>query len=403
MASSPAYIIAARRSALGRVGGLHKGRRIEELCAPIVAAALRDAGINANRVDEVIVGNATQGGNPARLIALAAGLSDSVPAATVDRQCGSGLDAILAANRAIAAGDAEVMVAGGAEALSTAPWRIAKPRTLYQLPRFTSFEPGPAEEGGVPPLVEATEALAARLGISRAQQDAFALRTHLKAEAARTSKRLTGEIVPIRANAEEARDQSAVEPDFKDLAQLAPYQQPDGTLTPGNTSAMHDGAAMTVIVSERIWAELGKPRALRLVAQAIRGVGPEEEASAPIEAMKTLNQRLNGFKRSDIGIIELSEFLRGAGHCVGAEPRARRGPAQSGRRRDRTRASARRRRCRARHASLHVHGARRGEATATRRRCTGRPRWYGPRGIVRSRIGSRTLPQVHDNSILCLR
>ena len=130
MASSPAYIIAARRSALGRVGGLHKGRRIEELCAPIVAAALHDAGINADRVDEVIVGNATQGGNPARLIALAAGLSDSVPAATIDRQCGSGLDAILAAIRAIAAGDAEVIVAGGAEAISTAPWRVAKPRTL---------------------------------------------------------------------------------------------------------------------------------------------------------------------------------------------------------------------------------------------------------------------------------
>ncbi len=307
MASSPAYIIAARRSALGRIGGLHKGRRIEELCAPVVAAALRDSGLRADRVDEVLIGNATQGGNPARLIALSAGISDSVPAATIDRQCGSGLDAILAANRAIAAGEAEIVVAGGAEALSTAPWRIAKPRTLYQLPRFTSFEPGPAEEGGVPPLVEATEALAARLGISRAQQDAYALRTHLKAEAARTSKRFAGEIVPIRSNAEEARDQSAVEPDFKDLAQLAPYQQPDGTLTPGNTSAMHDGAAMTVVVSERVWAELGKPRALRLVAQAIRGVAPDEEASAPIETVKTLQERLNGFKRSDIGIIEMSE------------------------------------------------------------------------------------------------
>jgi acetyl-CoA C-acetyltransferase len=307
MASSSAYIIAARRSALGRIGGLHKGRRIEELCAPVLAAALRDSGIKADRVDEVVVGNATQGGNPARLIALAAGLSDSVPAATIDRQCGSGLDAILSAIRAIAAGDAEVMVAGGAEAISTAPWRIAKPRTLYQLPRFTSFEPGPAEDGGVPPLVEATEAMASRLGISRAQQDAYALRTHLKAEAARTSKRFTAEIVPIRANPEEARDQSAVEPDFKDLAQLAPYQQPDGTLTPGNTSAMHDGAAMTVVVSETVWAELGKPRALRLVAQAIRGVAPEEEAFAPIEAVKTLNERINGFKRSDIGIIEMSE------------------------------------------------------------------------------------------------
>jgi acetyl-CoA C-acetyltransferase len=305
--SSSAYIVAARRSALGRIGGLHKGRRIEELCAPVLAAALRDSGLKADRVDEVIVGNATQGGNPARLIALAAGLSDSVPAATIDRQCGSGLDAILAAIRAIAAGDAAVMVAGGAEAISTAPWRIAKPRTLYQLPRFTSFEPGPAEDGGVPPLVEAAEALASRLDISRAQQDAFALRTHLKAEAARTAKRFTAEIVPIRANAEEARDQSAVEPDFKDLAQLAPYQQPDGTLTPGNTSAMHDGAAMTVVVSEKVWAELGKPRAMRLVAQAIRGVPPEEEAFAPIEAVKTLKERMNGFKRSDIGIIEMSE------------------------------------------------------------------------------------------------
>ena len=307
MPSIPAYIIAARRTAIGRIGGLHKNRRIEELCAPVVAATLRDSGLKADQIDEVIVGNASQGGNPARLIALAAGLPVTVPAATIDRQCGSGLDAILSAIRAIAAGDADAAIAGGAEAISTAPWRVSKPRTLYQLPRFTSFEPGPAEEGGVPPLVEASEALASRLGISRAQQDAFALRSHLKAEAARTSRRFTGEIVPMRANAEEARDQSAIEPDFKDLAQLAPYQQPDGTLTPGNTSAMHDGAAMAVVVSERVWTELGKPRALRLVAQAARGVAPDEEASAPIVAMKKLNERLNGYKRSDIGIIEMSE------------------------------------------------------------------------------------------------
>ena len=184
------------------------------------------------------------------------------------------------------------------------------------------------------------------------------MRTHLRAEAARTSKRFAGEIVPIRANAEEARDQSAVEPDFKDLAQLAPYQQPDGTLTPGNTSAMHDGAAMTVIVSERIWTELGKPRALRLVAQAIRGVGPEEEASAPIEAMKTLNERLNGFKRSDIGIIEMSESSAAQAIALVQSLELDEDLLESGRRRDRPRASARRRRCRARDASLHAHGAR---------------------------------------------
>ena len=206
--------------------------------------------------------------------------------------------------------------------------------------------------------------------------------------------------MPIRANAEEARDQSAVEPDFKDLAQLAPYQQPDGTLTPGNTSAMHDGAAMTVIVSERIWAELGKPRALRLVAQAIRGVGPDEEASAPIEAMKTLNQRLNGFKRSDIGIIELSEssaaqaialvqsleldedLLNPDGGAIArGHPLGAAGAVLVTR--------------------LFTRMARgEGKRAATRRRYTGRSRWYGPRGIVRSRIGSRTLPGSRQQHLM---
>jgi acetyl-CoA C-acetyltransferase len=110
----------------------------------------------------------------------------------------------------------------------------------------------------------------------------------------------------LRANPEEARDQSSIAPDFKDLAQLAPYLPPDGTLTPGNTSALHDGAAMAVVVSQGMWSKLGKPRALRLVAHAARGVAPHEEATAPIEAMKKLKS-LNGYKASDIGVIEMSE------------------------------------------------------------------------------------------------
>jgi acetyl-CoA C-acetyltransferase len=307
MTPIPAYIIAARRTAIGRVGGLHKSRRIEELCAPLVAAALQDSGLEPAQIDEMIVGNATQGGNPARLISLAAGLPETVTASTVDRQCGSGLDAILSALRMVALGHAEAVVAGGAEALSTAPWRVSKPRTLYQLPHFMSFEPGAVDERDTSPLIESAEALSAKLGISRAQQDTYALRTHLKAEVARNAKKFVGEIVPIRANAEEARDQSAIEPDFKDLAQLAPYMPPDGTLTPGNTSSMHDGAAMAAIVSERQWTTLGKPRALRLVAHAVRGVAPDDEATAPLAAMKTLKERMNGFKPADIGVIELNE------------------------------------------------------------------------------------------------
>jgi acetyl-CoA C-acetyltransferase len=303
----PAYIIAARRSALGRIGGLHKQRRIEELTAPVVAAALQDSKLEATRIDSVLVGNATQGGNPARLIALAAGLPESVTASTIDRQCGSGLDAIVTAIRSVAAGEADAIVAGGAEAISTAPWRVAKPRNLQQLPHFIGWEPTFGEERETPALLAGAEELAAKLGISRAQQDAYALRTHLLAEVARSDKRFVSEIVPIRANAEEARDQSAVEPDFKTLAQIAPYQPPDGTLTPGNTSSFHDGAAMAVVVSERVWTELNKPRALRLIAHTVRGVAPDDEAYAPIAAMQKLNEHLNGYKPADIGVVELSE------------------------------------------------------------------------------------------------
>jgi acetyl-CoA C-acetyltransferase len=303
----PAYIIAARRTAIGRVGGLHKNRRVEELCTPVIAAAVRDGGLEPAQVEEIIIGNASEGGNPARLIALAAGLPETASASTIDRQCGSGLDAILAAIRMVAAGEVEVVAAGGAEAVSMAPWRIAKPKSIYQMPHFTRLQSELGEPGDGPHLVEAAEALWSRLGIHREQQDAYALRSHLKAEAARSAKRFINEIVPLRANPQETRDQSAIEPDLKDLSQLAPYLPPDGTLTPGNTSAMHDGAAFAIVVSQRTWKSLGKPRALRLVASTAQGMRPDNEPSAPIEALKKLKDRLNGHTPADIGVIEMSE------------------------------------------------------------------------------------------------
>ncbi len=172
----PAYIIAARRTAVGRIGGLHKTRRIEELCAPLIGAALQDSGLEPEQIDEVIVGNASQGGNPARLIALAAGLPDTVSATTIDRQCGSGLDAILSAIRRVALGDAEAIIAGGAETVSTAPWRISKPKSLLPASPLHELRAGSrARSKSATPLIESTEALSAQLGISRAQQDAYAL------------------------------------------------------------------------------------------------------------------------------------------------------------------------------------------------------------------------------------
>jgi acetyl-CoA C-acetyltransferase len=307
MRSLPVYIIAARRTAIGRIGGLHRLRRVEDLAAPVVEAVLKDASVSAEQVDEIIVGNCTAGDNPARLIALASGLPVAAMATTIDQQCASGLEAILSAARRISAGEAEIIVAGGVESLSTAPWRIAKPRSLFQTPHFIRPEPM-----GAPPMAEhvpytSLEALAERLEISRAAQDAWAFASHAKANAAREARRFVGEIVPLRSTTEEARDQSAVGPDVDDLADLEPISGDKGTLTTGNISALHDGAAFIVAVSEAEWERRGRPPALRPVVNAALGVEPGQEAEAPIAAVQKLYGRLNGLDRSTISAFELSE------------------------------------------------------------------------------------------------
>lgn len=302
-----AYIVAARRSALGRVGGLHRSRRVEALAAPIIAAALADARIEPAEVQEVVVGNASQGGNPARLIALAAGLPLSAPALTIDRESGSGLDAILHALRMVDRSEADIVVAGGVESLSTAPWRIAKPKSVYQMPHFIGIEPPANGASDVPQPLVASEDLAQRHQISRAAQDAFAMKSHLRAETAREAKRFLGEIVPFRASREEMRDESAIGASLEDIEAETAYCPPDGTLTPANTAQPHDGAAFVVVVSKAVWQRLGKPPALRLVANAAEGVAPEREAEAPIAAMGKLYQRLNGFDRSAVRAVELGE------------------------------------------------------------------------------------------------
>ncbi len=308
-ATTPAssYIVAARRSALGRIGGLHRSRRIADLTAPVIAAALSDASLAASDVEEVIIGNTSQGGNPARLIALTAGLPEAAPALTIDRQCSSGLDAILHAIRVVDAGEAEIVVAGGAESLSTAPWRIAKPRSIYQVPHFIGLESAAENHSQMSLTLEACEELARRHSISRHEQDEFALASHARAEAAQQARKFVGEIVPIRANREEAEDESAVGSSVEDIESEAAFQAPDGTLSPANISHPHDGAAIAVIVSEAMWQRLGRPPALRLLASAAQGVSPVHAAEAPITAMQKLFGRLNGFDKTAISSIEMSE------------------------------------------------------------------------------------------------
>lgn len=308
MPETNAYIVAARRSALGRVGGLHRSRRIDALTVPVIAAAITDAQLSPDEVEEVILGNATEGSNPARLITLAAGLAETVSSTTIDRQCGSGLEAIIAAHRMIRQGDAQIVIAGGADSLSTAPWRIMRPRSLYQTPHFMRYEPAMTDSNDEPQPFEASEVLARSLGITRAEQDAWTLQAYEKAARAREERYFVGEIVPLRGNAEEARDESPGVPDAEDLADAIPFLPDAGTLTPANTSAMYDGSAIVVVVSEAVWTRLGRPPALKLHATASLGVSPPEEAAAPINATRKLLKQINGaLDPRDIGVVELSE------------------------------------------------------------------------------------------------
>lgn len=302
-----AYLVAARRTAIGRIGGLHKSRRLADLAAPVARAALEDAKIEPARVEEMVIGNTSEGGNPARLVALSAMLPETAGAFTIDRQCGSGLDAIVSAAHAVMAGHANVAAAGGAECLSTAPWRVARGRSPYTPPNFLPFGPAGETGDGAQDHFAGSDGLAARLGLSRQDQDQWARQSHAAAASAREAGRFVGEILPLRHNAEELRDQSVIEADLEEFEEATAFSPPAGTATPGNTSALADGAGMAVIVSEAVWDSLGRPPALALVASAAVGVRPGEDASAPLLAMDKLVLR-SGIKVQDIGAIELNEI-----------------------------------------------------------------------------------------------
>ncbi|MDZ4791903.1 MAG: thiolase family protein [Hyphomicrobiales bacterium] len=305
-----ALIIAARRSAIGRIGGMHRARAIEALTAPLINALLQQTGLEPARVDEVILGNAAGGGgNPARLALLHAGLPDSVPGITVDRQCASGLDAILMAARMIETGAADVVIAGGAESPSTAPWRIAKPQSLYRcLPQFFERPAFSPESIGDPTMAEAAEAVASERGISRAAQDGYALESWRRAAAAQAAGRFQQEILPVAAGEAEARDE-CVRPHLTAelLARIPSLIPTEGTVTAGNTCQICDGAALTLIISPRLWGEMGKPPALRVLGGAAAGVHPMRLGLGPIPAVRKLFSRFRGASIADVGAVEFNE------------------------------------------------------------------------------------------------
>jgi acetyl-CoA C-acetyltransferase len=303
---SEPVIIAARRTAIGNVGGMHRARPVETLGAAAVMAALADSGVSAGDIGEVIMGNAAGGGgNPARLIALSAGLPESVPAITVDRQCASGLDAIVTGARLIQTGGLEAVIAGGAESPSTAPWRVEKPASLYRgLPRFfgeARFAPGAR---GDRQMIEAAETVARECGISREAQDAYALTSHERAVAAAASGQFDAERVPVGSGVE--RDE-VPKPRLKPeaLARAASLL-PDGTVTAGNSCQVSDGAAAVVMVSPALHARLGHPPGLAFLGAAAGGVDPARLGLGAVPAVERLRARL-GARWDGLSAIEFNE------------------------------------------------------------------------------------------------
>lgn len=297
-----AYIIAARRTAVAPRRGAFANIEAHDLAAPVLRACLEDAGLSADDVDEVILGNALSGGgNVARLASLAAGLPDSMPALTVDRQCCSGLDAIILAACFVEAGAAEAVLAGGVESWSRAPLRAVRPRGAGEAPVFYDrppFAPTPERD---PDMIEAAAALAQAENISRADQSAFADASHARALAAR--ERMKTEIVPLGGLDHDAFARAL----SLKLSMRAPILAGEGdcVIDASGVAVEADAAAVVLVASERMMQRLGQ-RGLEFIGGVAAGSAPEQPAMAIVPAVRRLLGQ-TGLATADIERTELME------------------------------------------------------------------------------------------------
>jgi 3-oxoadipyl-CoA thiolase len=320
-----AFICDAIRTPIGRYGGALSGVRTDDLAAlPIAALMQRNATADWQAVDDVILGCANQAGednrNLARMAALLAGLPTDVAAVTVNRLCGSGLDAVAIAARQVRAGEADFVVAGGAESMSRAPYVLSKPDAAFTRSQqlfdttigWRFVNPLMQQQYGTDSMPETGENVAADLAVSRLDQDAFALRSQQRALAAQASGRLAAEIVPVTLAAKKGepavvdRDEHPRETSLEALAKLGtPFRQ-GGTVTAGNASGVNDGACALVVASERGARRHGlKPRA-RVLGAAVAGVPPRIMGMGPAPASEKLMARL-GLAIADFDVVELNE------------------------------------------------------------------------------------------------
>jgi 3-oxoadipyl-CoA thiolase len=322
-----AYLVDAVRTPMGAYRGALAGVRPDDLAAHVVRAVVERTGVDPAAIVDVYFGAANQSGEDnrdvARMAALLAGLPDSVPGATVNRLCASGLEAVNAAARAVKLGEGDFYLAGGVESMSRAPWVVGKPeqalprgeQTMHDTTLGWRFvNPRMAELGiSTESMGETGENVAARYGISREDQDAFALRSHQRAVAAAEAGLFAEEIVPVEAP-KGRRETTLVEADegprpdasLEKLAGLRPVFREGGTVTAGNASTLNDGAACLLVASEAGVEKLGAEPLARVLAFGVAGVDPAHMGIGPAVAIPRALEAA-GLDLDQIDLIELNE------------------------------------------------------------------------------------------------
>jgi 3-oxoadipyl-CoA thiolase len=319
-----AYICDYVRTPIGRYGGALKDVRTDDLAAhPLRTLKERHHALDWDALDDVIFGCANQAGednrNVARMALLLAGLPDSAPGATVNRLCGSGLDALGTAARAIRAGDADLMIAGGVESMTRAPFvmgkateAFARTAEVYDTTIGWRFVNALMKERyGVDSMPETAENVAEDFQVTRADQDAFALRSQQRTKAAQDSGFFDREIAPVTLTTRKgttvfARDEHPRETTAEDLAKLKTPFRKGGTVTAGNASGVNDGAAAILVASEHAAKKHGLTPRARVVGMAVAGVPPRIMGIGPAPATRKLLER-QGLALRDIDTFELSE------------------------------------------------------------------------------------------------
>jgi len=334
----PAYLVDGIRSPFGRYGGGLAGVRADDLAAAVIAALVAKTKIPTDRIDDVILGCANQAGednrNVARMAALLAGLPASVPGVTVNRLCGSGMQAVADAARLIATGEADLVIAGGVEQMSRAPYVMGKPTDAFQRGNQTIYDttlgwrfvnPKMEAAHGVLAMGETAEKVAEKCGVSREAQDKFALTSQQRAGKALASGRMALETTPIVTGTDKktgAKIEVAVdehprpETTPEQLGKLRPAFAKNGTVTAGNASGLNDGAAALLVASESAIKEFGLVPKARYVAGGAAGVEPSYMGLGPVPASKKVLARA-GLTPQRIDLAELNEaFAAQALPCI---------------------------------------------------------------------------------------